>query len=222
MKKTMAGAANGEPGRQAVRRRDPDRARASILAAATAEFAALGFGGARVDAIAAQAGVNKRMLYHYFGNKDDLYLAVLEEAYAAIRAAEGELVLRHGNPANAMRKLVLFTWQYYREHPEFLSLLATENVNQGATLDTSLKIRDLNSPLIETIRSLLEQGAAEGKFRRGVDPFRLYVSISSLCFFYLANRWTLSVSFGRDLGAPDEIEAWGEHVVGVIRGYLRP
>ena len=159
----MAGTANGEEDeQQTVRRRDPDRARASILVAATAEFAALGFGSARVDAIAAQAGVNKRMLYHYFGNKDDLYLAVLEEAYAAIRAAESELVLRHGNPANAMRKLVLFTCLYYREHPEFISLLATENINQGAALGTSLKIRDLNSPLIETIRSLLEQGAAEG------------------------------------------------------------
>lgn len=214
-------ASQEKDGRHSVRRRDPDRARASILAAATAEFAALGIGGARVDAIAAQAGVNKRMLYHYFGNKDALYLAVLEEAYAAIRAAESELVLGKGSPANAMRKLVLFTWHYYREHPEFLSLLATENVNQGAALSASAKIRELNSPLIETIRSLLAQGAAEGKFRRGVDPFRLYVSISSLCFFYLANRWTLSVSFGRDLGAPEEVEAWGEHVVGVILGYLR-
>jgi len=219
----MATAATSQrnDGGDAVRRRDPDRARASILAAATAEFAALGIGGARVDAIAAKAGLNKRMLYHYFGNKDDLYLAVLEEAYAAIRAAESELVLGKGSPANAMRKLVLFTWRYYREHPEFLSLLATENVNQGAALGASAKIRQLNSPLIETIRSLLEQGAAEGKFRRGVDPFRLYVSISSLCFFYLANRWTLSVSFGRDLGAPQEVEAWGEHVVEVILGYLR-
>jgi AcrR family transcriptional regulator len=207
---------------QAVRRRDPDRTRASILAAAIAEFAALGFGGARVDAIAAQAGVNKRMLYHYFGNKDDLYLAVLEEAYAAIRAAEDELVLGKADPADAMRKLVLFTWRYYREHPEFLSLLATENLNQGAALGTSARIRDLNSPLIATIQSLLEQGAAQGRFRCGVDPFRLYVSISSLCFFYLANRWTLSVSFGRNLGAAAEIEAWGEHVVSVILGYLRP
>lgn len=219
---TAGAAKKDEDGGQAVRRRDPDRTRASILAAATAEFAALGFGGARVDAIAAQAGVNKRMLYHYFGNKDDLYLAVLEEAYAAIRAAESELVLRQGDPADAMRKLILFTWRYYREHPEFLSLLATENVNQGASLGASAKIRDLNSPLIATLRSLLEQGAAEGGFRHGVDPFLLYVSISALCFFYLANRWTLSVSFGRDLGAREEIEAWGEQVVAVILGYLRP
>ncbi|HEY6633649.1 MAG TPA: TetR/AcrR family transcriptional regulator [Rhizobiaceae bacterium] len=219
---TTEGASREADGRRSVRRRDPERARASILAAATAEFAALGIGGARVDAIAAQAGVNKRMLYHYFGNKDGLYLAVLEEAYAAIRAAESDLVLGKGSPANAMRKLVLFTWRYYREHPEFLSLLATENVNQGAALATSARIRELNSPLIETIRSLLEQGVAEGEFRRGVDPFRLYVSICALCFFYLANRWTLSVSFGRDLGAPDEVDAWGEHVVGVILGYLRP
>lgn len=205
-----------------VRRRDPDRARASILAAATAEFAALGLGGARVDAIADQAGINKRMLYHYFGTKDDLYRAVLEEAYAAIRAAEGEIVLGRGSPAEAMRELVLFTWCYYREHPEFLSLLATENVNKGAALGGSARIRALNSPLIAKIGSLLDQGVAEGKFRRGVDPFKLYVSIASLCFFYLANRWTLGVSFGRDLSEPAEIEAWGEHVVGVILGYLRP
>jgi AcrR family transcriptional regulator len=217
-----AGAAKQEDGERAIRRRDPDRAQASILAAATAEFAALGFGGARVDAIAAQAGINKRMLYHYFGNKEDLYLAVLEEAYTAIRTAEGELVLGKGSPTGTMRKLVLFTWRYYREHPELLSLLSIENVNQGAALGTSARIRDLNSPLIESIRSLLEQGAAEGRFRRDVDPFRLYVSIASLCFFYLANRWTLGVSFGRDLGQPEEIEAWGEHVVSVILGYLRP
>jgi AcrR family transcriptional regulator len=212
----------GEPVQREVRRRNPNRARAAILAAATAEFAALGLGGARVDAIAEQAGINKRMLYHYFGTKDDLYRAVLEEAYAAIRAAEGEIALGRGSPANAMRELVLFTWRYYREHPEFLSLLATENVNKGAALGQSARIRALNSPLIATIGSLLEQGAAAGKFRRGVDPFKLYVSIASLCFFHLANRWTLGVSFGRDLSEPVEIEAWGEHVVSVILGYLRP
>jgi hypothetical protein len=121
-----------------------------------------------------------------------------------------------------MRKLILFTWRYYREHPEFLSLLAMENVNQGAALGKSAKIRALNSPLIETIQSLLEQGEAEGKFRRGVDPFKLYVSIASLCFFFMANRWTLGVSFGRDLGSQDEMDAWGEHVVDIILGYLRP
>jgi AcrR family transcriptional regulator len=218
---TTQAANSDDEGGKAVRRRDANRTRASILAAATAEFAALGYGGARVDAIAAQAGVNKRMLYHYFGNKDDLYLAVLEAAYAAIRAAEGELAPGQADPVDAMRKLVLFTWRYYRVHPEFLSLLATENVNQGAALSRSARIRELNSPLIATLQSLLEQGEREGKFRRAVDPFRLYVSIASLCYFYLANRWTLSVSFGRDLGAPDEIEAWGEHVVGIILGYLR-
>lgn len=215
-------AQRGEAVRREVRRRDPHRARASILAAATAEFAALGLGGARVDAIAEQAGINKRMLYHYFGTKDDLYRAVLEEAYAAIRAAEGEVALGRGGPAAAMRELVLFTWRYYREHPEFLSLLATENVNKGAALAGSARIRALNSPLIATIGSLLERGAAERTFRSGVDPFKLYVSIASLCFFYLANRWTLSVSFGQNLSEPAEIEAWGEHVVSVILGYLRP
>ncbi|RUV92020.1 TetR/AcrR family transcriptional regulator [Mesorhizobium sp. M1A.F.Ca.IN.022.07.1.1] len=120
------------------------------------------------------------MLYHYFGNKDDLYLALLEEAYAAIRAAESELVLKQGSPPTAMRKLILFTWRYYQEHPEFLSLLATEKVNRCVALSESASIRELNSPLIATTGSQLEQDVAEGRFRHGVDPFKLYVSIASL------------------------------------------
>jgi len=109
--------------------RDPERTRGAILAAATQEFTAKGLSGARVDTIAKRAGVNKRMLYHYFGDKEGLYLAVLEATYAAIRTAEVGLNLRDLGPVDGMRKLVLFTWQYFIDHPEFLSLLGTFKVN---------------------------------------------------------------------------------------------
>lgn len=203
------------------RSRDPERTRAAILAAAGAEFAAKGFDGARVDAIAARAGINKRMLYHYFGNKEDLYLAVLEETYRGIRLSEAGLHLEDLPPVEGMRRLVDFTWRYFLEHPEFLSLLNTENLLRAKHLKRSRRIKDLHSPLIGLLDRLLTTGAASGVFRAGVDPVQLYVTIASLGFFYLSNRWTLSTIFGRDLGREDELHARGEHIIEVVLGYLR-
>jgi AcrR family transcriptional regulator len=128
--------------------RDPERTRAAILAAATREFAAHGFGSARVDAIADRAQINKRMLYHYFGNKEDLYLAVLEDSYRGIRSAERKLHLEALPPEEGMRRLVTFTWEYFLEHPEFLSLLNTENLMQARHLRRSKHIEELHSPLV--------------------------------------------------------------------------
>ena len=150
--------------------RAPEQTSAAILAAAVYEFTHKGYGGARIDEIAKRAGANKRLIYHYFGNKDALYLAVLESVYAGIRTAEAELNLTNRDPVEALGELTRFTWRYFLAHPEFLSLLATENVNKGAALGGSARIRALNSPLIAKIGSLLDQGVAEGKFRRGVDP----------------------------------------------------
>jgi hypothetical protein len=202
--------------------RDPERSSAAILEAATREFTEKGFGGARIDAIAARAKVNKRMLYHYFGDKEALYVAVLESAYVAIRTAEHGLQLKERDPQEAMRELALFTWRYFLDHPEFLSLLATENLHKAAYLKRSARIFDLHSPLVATIGGLLERGVAEGVFRRDADPVQVYISIASLGFFYLSNRHTLSVIFGRNLTRPEETQAWGEHIVRVILGYLRP
>jgi AcrR family transcriptional regulator len=162
------------------------------------------------------------MLYHYFGDKEALYVAVLESAYVAIRTAEHGLQLKERDPQEAMRELALFTWRYFLEHPEFLSLLATENLHKAAYLKRSARIFDLHSPLVATIGGLLERGVAEGVFRRDADPVQVYISIASLGFFYLSNRHTLSVIFGRNLTRPEETQAWGEHIVGVILGYLRP
>jgi AcrR family transcriptional regulator len=212
--------ATATPARRAITR-DPERTRAAILDAATQEFAANGLTGARVDAIASRARVNKRMIYHYFGDKEGLYLAVLEATYASIRAAEMDLHLTDRDPVDGMRELVLFTWRYFLAHPEFLSLLGTENLHKAAYLKRSKRIRELHSPLVGMISALLERGEKARVFRAGVDPVELYVTIAALGFFYLSNRHTLSTIFGRDLSAPKSIAARGEHIIDVVLNYLK-
>jgi len=204
-----------------ARPRDPERTRRAILEAATAEFVEHGFAGASVNEIAARARINKRMLYHYFGKKDDLYLAVLERIYKGIRSAETQLRLTDLAPRAAIERLVLFTWNYFLEHPEFLSLLNTENMLQARHLRRSTRIRDLHSPLVAMLSDVLKRGEREGVFRKGVDPVQLYISIASLGFFYLSNRFTLSTIFQRDLKDPQMLKERGRHVVEVVLGYLR-
>ncbi len=201
--------------------RDPERTRAAILSAATQEFTANGLSGARVDAIASRARVNKRMIYHYFGDKEGLYLAVLEATYESIRAAELELHLTDRDPVNGMRELVRFTWAYFIAHPEFLSLLGTENLNKASYLKRSKRIRELHSPLVGMISSLLARGEKARVFRAGVDPVELYVTIAALGFFYLSNRHTLSTIFGRDLSAPKSLAAREKHIVDVVLNFLK-
>ena len=210
------------PRRRPPGERDPERTRAAILEAATAEFTANGLNGARVDEIARRSGVNKRMIYYYFGDKDGLYLAVLEATYAAIRTAEIGLQLADRDPVDGMRELIQFTWNYFLQHPEFLSLLATENLHRARFLKQSRQIRDLHSPLIEMISGLLERGARQKVFRTGVDPVQLYITIAALGFFYLANRHTLSTIFDRDLVSAENRAARGHHIADVVLGYLRP
>jgi len=207
--------------RRVAGERDPERTRAAILKAATDEFTTKGLTGARVDDIARRSGVNKRMIYYYFGDKEGLYLAVLEATYSAIRHAEIGLHLDDRSPEEGMRELIRFTWNYFIKHPEFLSLLATENLHQAKFLKQSRKIRDLHSPLVGMITSLLQRGARDGVFKTRVDPVQLYISIASLGFFYMSNRHTLSTIFGRDLGGPDALAARGDHIVEVVLGYLR-
>jgi AcrR family transcriptional regulator len=212
--------------KQPVRRRvagerDPERTRAAILQAATEEFTSKGLTGARVDHIARKSGVNKRMIYYYYGDKDGLYLAVLEATYSAIRHAEIGLHLGDRNPVEGMRELIRFTWDYFIEHPEFLSLLANENMHEARFLKQSRKIRDLHSPLVGMITSLLQRGEKDGVFKPGIDPVQLYISIASLGFFYMSNRHTLSTIFGRDLGAPAALQTRGDHIADVVLGYLK-
>ncbi|HEY0121877.1 MAG TPA: TetR/AcrR family transcriptional regulator [Rhizobium sp.] len=204
------------------RLRDAERTSKAILAAATKEFAERGYGGARVDAIAERAKINKRMLYHYFGGKDALYVAVLEGSYVAIRSAESRLDLSHRSPTEGMRELVIFTWKYFLDHPEFLGILSTENMQKARFLKRSARIFELHSPLVAEISGLLDRGVAAGDFRPGCDPVKIYMSIAALGSFFLTNRWTLSTIFQRNLSEKSEIDAWGEHIIEVIFAYLRP
>lgn len=200
--------------------RDPAGTRARILDAATREFARLGLGGARVDRIAARAGANKRMLYYYFGDKDALFLAVLEHAYEAIRTAELELHLLDLPPVEGVRRLVEFTWRYYLEHPEFLTLLNSENLHRARHLKRSKNIRAMNSPLIATLAEILRRGEAAGTFRRGVDPLQLYISIAGLAYFFLSNNHTLSQVFDRDLTTPAARAERLAHMTALVTGAL--
>jgi AcrR family transcriptional regulator len=195
--------------------------RVRILEAATAEFAQHGFGGARVDRIAERAQANKRMLYYYFGSKDELFLAVLEEAYAHIRSAERDLDLEHKDPREGLKRLVEFTWNYYLEHPQFMALLATENLHKGAHVHRSRRARKLNSPLVDTLGGILRRGERQGLFRGGVDPVQLYISIAGEGYFYLSNRYTLSRIFGRDLMAPRELAGRARHITDMVLHAVR-
>ncbi|BEP43319.1 MULTISPECIES: TetR/AcrR family transcriptional regulator [Variovorax] len=202
------------------RSRDADRSQLAILASARDEFSARGLAGARMDSIAERAGLNKRLIYYYFGSKDDLFLAVLERVYADIREAEQRLHLEEIDPVEAIRQLVSFTWNYYLEHPEFITLLNSENLHCAAHLKRSERIQEMNSPLVQLLDTVLERGRRDDLFRAGVDPVQLYISIASLCYFYLSNNHTLSAIFGRDLRAPKAMAQRLSHMTDLVLGYV--
>ena len=200
--------------------RDPEGMRRRILAAAKQEFATHGLAGARVDRIAAKAGANKRMLYYHVGNKERLYLAVLEGAYEKIRAEERGLDLEQLDPPEAIRRLIDFTWNYFLRNPEFLALLNTENLARARHLKRSNKVKSMHSPFVEMIRTVVLRGVESGDFQVSVDPVQLYISIAALSFFYLSNSATLSVIFGRDLLKQHAKDERLEHMVALVLAAL--
>ena len=202
------------------RLRDADRSQATILASARDEFAEHGLGGARMDRIAERAGLNKRLIYYYFEDKEKLFQAVLEQAYLDIREQERKLNLLEVAPTEALRRLVEFTWRYYLDHPEFLTLLNSANLHRARHLEGSERARKMNSPLIATLGEVLERGRKAGTFRGGVDPVQLYVSIAGLSYFYLSNSHTLSAIFGRDLLSAKARNERLAHMCDVILGYV--
>jgi len=201
--------------------RDAEATRAAILDAGRIEFAERGLKGARIHEIARRANCNKAMIYHYFSNKDHLFAAALEATYADIRAAEVALDLTHKPPKAAMKALIGFSFDYVSENPQFIAMINEENLHKASHLAQSQKARALNSPLVGTIAEVLAQGEREGVFRSGVDPVQLYISIAGICYFYIANRATLSAIF--ELPAqPDDLRTRRAHAIAVIIGYLRP
>ena len=202
------------------RLRDADRSQAAILAAARDEFSEYGLGGARVDRIAERAGLNKRLIYYYFEDKEKLFQAVLEAAYRDIRDEERKLRLLDVPPADAIRRLVEFTWSYHLAHPEFITLLNSANLHRARHIEGSQRAREMNSPLIQLLGEILERGRKDGTLRGGVDPLQLYVSIAGLAYFYLSNNHTLSAIFGRDLMAPKACSERLQHMTDVVMSYV--
>ena len=186
--------------------RDADATKARILAAAKSEFARLGLGGARVDEIADKARANKRMIYHYFGGKEDLFQVVLVEAYLDIRNAEQELDLDHLAPREALETLVRFTWDYYLENPEFITLVNSENLHRGRHLQESERLKVASRRFIDMVRAILDRGVAEGVFRPGIDPVQLNITIAAIGYYYLTNRFTGAILFERDFMTPSALK----------------
>lgn len=204
-----------------VRVRDPERTRANILHAALVEFSARGFAGASIDAIAARSNANKRMIYHYFGNKRGLWLAVLEAAYERVRTAEVKLHLEELEPEDAMRKLVAFTFDAFIGDRTFINLLNSENLHQARHLKESSRIKSMHSPLIGMIQKILDRGVKQGIFRSGIDAADLWISIAGLSFFYFSNVFTLSVILDRDLQSKKNINERRTHIVELVLNGIR-
>lgn len=202
------------------RKRNPARTREAILKAAIAEFCSNGFTGARVENISARSGANMRLLYHYFGDKEGLYTAVLDRVYTEVRAEERRLDLGSVDPVEGMERLIDFTFSFFARHRDYISLLNNENLLRGRFVKKSRAVRPLTLPLLATITDLLQRGYKEGVFRAGVDPMQLHISITALSYFHVSNRYTLSAMFGRDLGAESFMAQRRAHAESLIMGWL--
>ncbi|WP_410586473.1 TetR/AcrR family transcriptional regulator [Amycolatopsis sp. lyj-23] len=190
------------PSSEAERQRDKDRTRADILAVATREFADKGYTGARVDEIAARTSTTKRMIYYYFGGKEQLYIAVLERAYSALRASEQQLDVEHLDPEDALRQLAALTFDHHEANPDFIRLVSIENIHHAEHLSQSEILAGLADPALGGITRILERGRQAGLFREDVDALDVHMVISSFCVFRLANRHTFKAIFGRDMLDP--------------------
>jgi len=212
--------ATSAPANDSGRVRDPVATQARILAAAKAEFARKGLAGGRVDEIAARAKINKRMIYHYFASKDQLFLAVLEAAYEDIRGKERALKLETLDPVAAIEKLVSFTWNYFVKNPEFLRLLNSANLHRGVHLKQSKRVKAMHVPFMDMISGVLQRGEAAGLFRSGIDPVQLYISITALAYYYLTNRYTTSIIYDTDLNTPEALTRRHEVIQDTILRYV--
>jgi AcrR family transcriptional regulator len=199
----------------------PEANRARIVAAAIDEFAARGFKGASMDAIAARTDTTRALINYYFGSKEKLYVAVLERVYGEIRDAEARLDLDHLAPEAAVRRIVAFTYDYYVTHEGFVRLVVAENQARGRHLRKSRTIRTLNRPIIDLLSRVIARGQEARRFRRDVDPVEVHKAIAALGIFNVANRYTFGAIFQRDMGAEGDVARRCEIVAEMILRYLR-
>jgi AcrR family transcriptional regulator len=202
--------------RENVKRRDPIESSRKILLSGMKHFARYGLGGARVVDIIKDAGLSHRMLYHYYENKEALYLATLEFAYKQIRDAELSLHISSLEPVEGMRRIVEFTFDYFIDHPEFMALLSQENLNGGKFISQLQHFKDVQRPLVDGLRDLFERGKSTGRFRKVYDPVHFYISLSGLCYFAISNRFTLAAAFDESIMSESFIEERRAHITAFV------
>jgi TetR/AcrR family transcriptional regulator len=186
--------------------RQPQSTKAGILRAAREEFAQKGLEGARVDRIAERSGSNKRMIYHYFENKDGLYKTVLEGIYAELREHEAELNLERHSPIDAINLLVEHTFYYFHKNIEAVRLLNDENLHDARHVESSKSIAGLRLTLLDTISETLDRGVAAGLFRKDINPAHFYITVASVCYFPISNAATLKAFLGVDIQSKKDLE----------------
>jgi AcrR family transcriptional regulator len=204
-----------------LRTNDPERTMAGILEVATQEFAEKGLDGARIDQIADATQTSKRMIYYYFGSKEGLYLAVLEESYRKMRSIEAQLHLEDFSPEEALSRLVAFTFDHHFGNPNYIRLVMTENMQRGNYMAQSTRIQALNVTAIDAIAKLYARGVASGAFRKGLDPIDIHASISALTFFNVSNQHTFGLIFKQDMTAPPAVAARRANVVEMLLRFVQ-
>ena len=202
--------------------KEPEANRSRILAAATAEFAARGYKGASMDAIAARTSTTRALINYYFGSKERLYLAVLERVYAEIRDAERGLALDHLPPADAIRRVVEFTYDYYVDHEYFVRLVVAENQAKGRHMKRFPSLRTVNRPIVDMLGAVIARGQVEGLFRRDIDPIDVHMAIAALGMFNVTNQYTFGTLFQREMGAKGDVPRRRGIVADVILRWLEP
>ena len=191
-----------------VRAQQADQTRARILQAAITVFTRDGYSGGRIEKISAEAESNDRMIYYYFGSKEKLFVKVLEHTYEQFNRAESLLSLDASTPAQTLRQLVAFVWDYYVSHPEFVAILSIENLHKGRHARQSGELRRLSGEAVGVLRPIIDAGQAQGLFRQDLDIKHVYLMIASLCYFYNSNLHTLSSFLGQDMAAEGERTDW--------------
>jgi len=202
--------------RPGVRELAAQATRDSILKAATKVFAKHGFDGGRVEQISKAAKSYDRMIYYYFGSKEGLFIAVLEEMYARFNEAESDLRLDLEEPVEALKVIIDFMASYYQKHPEFVTLLNAENLHRGKHISKSLRAREYSSPAIAVLDGVLKSGAAHGHFRADVRARDIYLMIAALGYFYVSNRFTLSAFLGEELGSAEALSGWRGFIIDAV------
>jgi AcrR family transcriptional regulator len=198
----------------------PEANRARIIKAAIDEFASRGFKGASMDAIAARTHTTRAMINYYFGSKEQVYLAVLEQVYGEIRHAESFLELEHLGPVDAIRRIIEFTFDYYLSHQYFVRIVVAENQAKGRHFRKSKAMRTLNRPIIDMLARVIERGQADGTFRRDVDPVEVHMAVAALGMFNVTNQYTFGAIFQREMGTKGNVRRRREIVGEVILSYL--